>query len=105
MRTVYIVVVVLGFRGHSGRSSDQPVERPCGFAGGFRRRLRALRRAVPVEKIIVQLFWLRKVSSSARVGAPEAPPNFVHLSAAVALAKRMISGSARRSASASVNPP
>src|SRR5262249_30663176 len=91
--------------GHSGRSPLKSLQWSCGVAGGLRRRLRALRCAVSVEEIIAQLFCFRKASTSARVGATEAPPNFVHLSAAVALAKRMISGNARPSASASVNPP
>ena len=53
MRTVYIVVVLLGLVAIVGNHLDQPVERPRGFAGGFRRRLRALRRALSVEEIAV----------------------------------------------------
>ena len=105
MRKVYIVVVLLGVAAILVDHLIEPLERPRGVAGGFRRRLRALRRAVPIEEIIDSAVLLRKASTSARIGAPEAPPNFVHLSAAVALAKRMISGSARPSTSASVKPP
>ena len=36
---------------HRRAASEQPVERPRGFAGGFRRRLRALRRALSVEEV------------------------------------------------------
>ena len=49
MRRVYIVVVLIGVAAILVDHLLEPVERPCRVAGRFRRRLRALRRAVSVE--------------------------------------------------------
>ena len=51
MRRVYIVVVLIGVAAILVDHLSSPVERPRGVAGGFRRRLRALWRALSVEKI------------------------------------------------------
>ena len=49
MRIVYALVLIAGLAAVVADHLASPSSRAGGLAGGFRRRLRALRRAVPVD--------------------------------------------------------
>ena len=78
MRIVYALVLIAGLGAVVADHLTSPSIRARGLAGGFRRRLRALRRAVSVgaEEIAVASLssFARNASTSARVGAPRMPP-------------------------------
>ena len=94
MRIVYALVLIAGLGAVVADHLTSPSIRARRVAGGFRRRLRALRRAVPVGAEKVTLLRTRRCSRQKRLDlgarrrAQDAAKR-VHLSAAAAAAKRI----------------
>ena len=108
MRIVYALVLIAGLGAVVADHLDQPVERPRGLAGGFRRRLRAVRRAVPVdaEEITpLQFSRQKRLDLGAPRRAQDAGTARLHLIAAAAAAKRIAGGSSAPSPIISAKAP
>ena len=90
MRPVYIIVVLLGVAAILVDHLSQSLEWPRGVTGRFRRRLRALWRALSVEEITFSAILPQQMRRLRRAWRAANAAKFRAFECAAALAKRIV---------------